>query len=336
MKEKIIMPSNIREYKNELNEQISKEIMSIRVPHTKATSETAMKIAERVGHVNKFDLHAACVLHDIAKELSYETMVKIIINAKNNPLLMEVIGDIDINEYESTKWLHGIVGAIVAHDIYGIKSKDVLKAIRYHKVGSFSDSLFTKILITSDIANELRQARYMISAYTMLKMHKYDMSQVYENIVKYDTYIAVAVEDVVIPRMLHGQTFKENKLNICKHINRLGDYYLNDAEFIWVPAPIDNKWVRTNIDGVYITPNGFNNAIDVMDNITHTKPTQTILTLSETNMNSYMLTFVKENECNKHLIVPFSDAVKSGVKIPRGFYPKSPTRYYTIDCGAFQ
>ena len=330
------MPSNIREYKNELNEQISKEIMSIRVPHTKATSETAMKIADRVGRINKFDLHAACVLHDIAKELSYETMVKIIINAKENPLLREVIGDIDINEYESTKWLHGIVGAIVAHDIYDIKSKDVLKAIRYHKVGNINDPVFTKILITSDIANELRQARYMISAYTMLKMHKYDMSTVYENIIKYDTYVAVVVEDVVIPRMLWGQTFKENKLNRCNQLGRLGDYYLNDAEFVWIPAPIDGEWRRVNIDAVYVTPNGFGNARDVMDNISHTKSTETILTLSEKDLNSYMISFIDTAGQNRHIVIPFADAVKSGVKIPRGFYPINPTRYYTIDNGVLQ
>lgn len=330
------MPSNIREYKNELNEQISKEIMAIRVPHTKATSETAMKIAERVGKVNKFDLHAACVLHDIAKELSYETMVKIIINAKENPLLREVIGDIDINEYESTKWLHGIVGAIIAHDIYDIKSTDVLKAIRYHKVGSLNDPVFTKILITSDIANELRQARYMISAYTMLKMHKYDMETVYENIVKYDTYVAVSIEDVVIPRMLQGQSFKENKLSTCEHLDRLGDYYIKDSEFIWVPAPMNDSWVRANIDGIYITPNGFDNARDVMDNIIHTKSKQTILTLSERDLNSYMLTYVNGQDMNEHIIIPFADAVKSGIKIPRGFYSNTPTRYYTIDAGIFR
>lgn len=330
------MSSNIREYKNELNEQISKEIMAIRVPHTKATSDTAMKIAEKVGKVNKFDLHAACVLHDIAKELSYETMVKIIINAKDNPVLRDVIGDIDINEYESTKWLHGIVGAIVAHDIYGITSIDVLKAIRYHKVASLNDSLFTKILITSDVANELRQARYMISAYTMLKMHKYDMATVYENIVKYDTYVAVAIEDVVIPRMLQGQTFKENKLNTCHMLDRLGDYYLEDAEFIWVPTPKDDKWVRTSINGLYITPNGFNNARDVIDNISHIKSTQTILTISENDMSSYMVSRVNETGMNEHIVIPFADAVKSGIKLQRGFYPSSPTRYYTIDSGIFQ
>ena len=330
------MASSIREYKNELNEQISKEIMAIRVPHTKATSETAMKIAEKVGKINKFDLHAACVLHDIAKELSYETMVKIIINAKDNPLLREVIGDIDINEYESTKWLHGIVGAIVAHDIYGITSKDVLMAIRYHKVGNINDPIFTKILITSDVANELRQARYMISAYTMLKMHKYDMSHVYENIIKYDTYVAVAIEDVVIPRMIQGQTFKENKLEKCKHLARLGDYYLQDAEFIWIPVVIDGQWTRANVDGIYITPNGFNNARDVIDNINHVKPVQTILTLSEKDYNSYMLSFVDTDKVNEHIIIPFADAVKSGVTIRRGYYPKESTRYYTIDSGIFE
>lgn len=102
------MASKIREYKQEMNEAVSKEIMAIRIPHTKATSECAMSIADRVGGINKFDLHAACVLHDIAKELSYETMVKIIINGMKNPLLAEVIGDISISEYESPKWLHGI------------------------------------------------------------------------------------------------------------------------------------------------------------------------------------------------------------------------------------
>lgn len=332
------MASNIKKYKLELNEHVSKEIMAIRVPHTLATSATAMKIAEKMGGINKYDLHAACVLHDIAKELSYETMVKIIINAKDNPLLNEVIGEISNSEYESTKWLHGIVGAIVAHDIYGITSKDVLKAIRYHKTGNIYDSPFTKILITADIANDLRQARYMVSAYTMLKMRKFNYETVYENIIKYDTYVAITVEDVVIPRMLQGTSFKINKISSCPALQRLGDYYLEDAECVWIPMSIyqSNQWKRLTVDGVYITPAGFENARTVMDNITHRQKKEIILTLSQKDWNSYMISFIDETDVNKHIIIPFRDAEESGIKYPRGYYPKNPTRWLTIDSGEFQ
>ena len=330
------MASKIKEYKMQLNEQISREIMAIRVPHTKATSETAMAIADRIGGISKYDLHAACVLHDIAKELSYDTMVRIIINAQSNPLLNEVIGEIAISEYESQKWLHGIVGAIVAHDIYGIKSKDVLKAIRYHKVGNINDPLFTKILITSDVANSLRQARYMITAYTTLKMHKFDMEKVYQNIIKYDTYVAITTEDVVIPRMLEGASFMVNKLCHCNALNRLGKYYVEDAEFIWVPIPKEDGWKRANIDGIYITPDGFDNACMVMDNITHEHEKCTILTLSDRDWSSYMVSYIDEVGINSHMVIPFSDANRANISLPRGYYPSHPTRYYTIDCGEFQ
>lgn len=327
--------TNIKQYKAELNEQVSKEIMAIRVPHTKATSEAAMKIAEHISGINKFDLHAACVFHDIAKELPYETMVKIIISARGNPLLDEVIGDIDIAEYESTKWLHGIVGAIVAHKCYHIDSKDVLKAIRYHKVGNIHDSTFTKILITADVANELRQARHMVTAYTILKMQRFNMEKLYPDIVKHDTFVAITMEDVVIPRMLEGTTFAENMVSKCPLIGRLGQYYSEDAEYIWMPNKIDGKWQRVSVDGIYVTPNDFGNARVVMDNIRHHFSNGVMLTLSDHDRDSYMLsTITPDNEANQHVILPFKEAHNSGLTLPRGFYPKRPTRYYAIDGGS--
>lgn len=330
------MASKIKQFKAELNEKISKEIMAIRIPHTKATSETAMNIASRMDSINKFDLHSACVLHDIAKELSYETMVKIIINAKGNPLLDEVIGKIEIGEYDSPKWLHGIVGAIVAHDVYGITSKDVLTAIRYHKVGNISDPLFTKILITADIANPLRQARYMIAAYTALKMRKYEYDDVYQNIIKYDTYVAVCQEDVVIPRMLQGTSLKINKLNKCPALMRLGDYYDEDREFVWMPYPNEGEWVPCYPNGIYLTPNGFENAMLVLDTVDHPKKKEIILTLSEKDWTSYMITVIKDGEENQHMILPINDPHRPEVKLPRRFVPLEPTRYLTIDAGEYQ
>lgn len=327
--------TSIKQYKAELNEQISKEIMAIRVPHTKATSEAAMKIAEHINGINKFDLHAACVLHDIAKEIPYETMVKFIISARGNPLLDEVIGDIDISEYESTKWLHGIVGAIIAHNYYGITSKDVLKAIRYHKVGNIHDSVFTKILITADVANELRQARHMVTAYTILKMQRFNMEKLYPDIIKYDTFVAITMEDVVIPRMLEGATFLEKTLSDCQLLGRLGRYYSEDAEYIWMPNVVDGKWQRVGVDGVYVTPNEFGNARVVMDNIRHHFSNGIMLTLSDRDRDSYMLsTITPDNENNQHVVLPFKKANAADLSLPRGFYPKHPTRYYTIDGGS--
>lgn len=330
------MASKIKQFKMELNEQISKEIMAIRIPHTKATSETAMNIVSNMNSINKFDLHAACVLHDIAKELSYETMVKIIINAKGNPLLDEVIGKIEIGEYDSPKWLHGIVGAIVAHDVYGITSKDVLMAIRYHKVGSVNDSTFTKILITADIANPLRQARYMIAAYTALKMKKFDFEEVYQNIVKYDTFVAVCQENVVIPRMLEGTQLKINSVEHCKEIQRLGDYYSEEGEFIWMPVQDNDTWKRCDMDGIYITPGGYENAMLVMDCVDHPKNQMNILTLSEKDYTSYMVTHIDQENGNTHTIYPINDPNRPKVKVPRGYCPKDPTRYLTIDAGEYQ
>lgn len=330
------MSITIKEYKNELNDQISKEIMAIRVPHTKATSESAMKIAERYGKVNKFDLHAACVLHDIAKELPYDTMVKIILNARNEEWFREAVGDIELNEFESIKWLHGIVGAIVAHDIYGITSMDVLQAIRYHKVGNIHDKPFTQILIAADNANELRKARYMISAYSTLKMHKFELSSIYEDIVKHDAFVAITTEDVVIPRMIQGQNFKENLIRQCEIVNRLGDYYVESAELIWIPILIDGEWKRVNADGVYVTPNGFENAALVMDNINHFHPQEIVLTLSEKDWNTYMISIIDNKDGNRHMVISFNDAKKSGVRLPRGYYPPKPTRYYSIDPGSLQ
>jgi HD superfamily phosphohydrolase YqeK len=336
------MATTMKEFRANLNEQVSKEIMAIRMPHTKATSESAMLIADRMSGINKYDLLAACILHDIAKELSYEMMVKIIINAKGHPLLDEVIGDIDMSEYESQKWLHGIVGAIIAHDVYKITSKPVLKAIRYHKVGSLDDDIFTKILITADVANNLRKARHMITAYTALKMSKYEIENIYKNIVKYDTGLAITNDDIAIPRMIRGLAFQLMKLNKWKNISRLGAYYLDDIDVVWLPYYLgDGKWKVLTADGLYITPKGFDNAKIVIENI-NLGPDQkfhlphTIFTLSEGDWGSYMITRIDKDYNFEHSVISFDDANKSGARISRTFIFTNPTRLYAIDMGEYQ
>lgn len=328
------MPS-MKEYRMTLNDQISKEIMAIRVPHTRATSESAMMIANKISGINKYDLHAACVLHDIAKELSYEMMVKIIINANGHPLLDEVIGDIDMSEYESQKWLHGIVGAIIAHDIYGITSPQVLKAIRYHKIGSLDDDIFTKVLITADVANDLRKARHMISAYTALKMRKYEIDEVYKNIVAYDTGLAITNDDIAIPRMIKGTKFIQEKLNTWKNIHRIGKFFHDDLEIVWMPVYRgDGKWERVVANGLYITPKAMDNAKIVLENIDLEATKGVVVTVSENDWSAYMVTEFVDGKFT-HTMATIDDALRSGVKLPRNFYPK-PTRLYSINMGEFQ
>lgn len=125
----------IETIKNDLKENLSERryIHSIGV----------MEMAEELAKLYNADVETAKVaglLHDIAKEMTSEEKLKYV-EEKN----------IEINEIEriNTQILHGIIGANIAKEKYGV-NEQIQKAIEYHTTTSPDMDKIAKIVYVSD------------------------------------------------------------------------------------------------------------------------------------------------------------------------------------------
>lgn len=125
----------IETIKNDLKENLSEKryIHSIGV----------MEMAEELAKLYNADVETAKVaglLHDIAKEMTSEEKLKYV-EEKN----------IEINEIEriNTQILHGIIGANIAKEKYGV-NEQIQKAIEYHTTTSPDMDKIAKIVYVSD------------------------------------------------------------------------------------------------------------------------------------------------------------------------------------------
>ena len=126
--------------KNWLENNLSEE----RYKHSLGTAMTAKKMAIDFNlDANKAEL--AGLLHDCAKEISYQEMVNIV--KFNN--LQELL-NIDIDELNTKKVLHAPVSAYLAKEKFQILDNEILMAIRFHTIGRIGMSNFEKIIFLAD------------------------------------------------------------------------------------------------------------------------------------------------------------------------------------------
>ncbi len=121
---------------NWLKENMSEE----RYLHSVGTAKMAKKLAQQFGlDENKAEL--AGLLHDCAKEFSYEKMLQI---AKDNNL------DIPNEELNSKKVLHAPLSAYWAKEYFKVIDEEILSAIRWHTIGRVGMLDFEKIIFLAD------------------------------------------------------------------------------------------------------------------------------------------------------------------------------------------
>ena len=127
----------------ELIEKIETDLKEILSEKRYNHSISVMNMAEelaRVYGVDVVDAKIAGLLHDNAKEMSEEEMLKYA--EKNN---------IEVTEFEmlNAKILHGKIGADIARKKYGISEK-IAKAIEYHTTTNPEMDILAKIIYISD------------------------------------------------------------------------------------------------------------------------------------------------------------------------------------------
>ena len=127
----------------ELIEKIETDLKEILSEKRYNHSISVMNMAEelaRVYGVDVVDAKIAGLLHDNAKEMSEEEMLKYA--EKNN---------IEVTDFEmlNAKILHGKIGADIARKKYGI-SEQIAKAIEYHTTTNPEMDILAKIIYISD------------------------------------------------------------------------------------------------------------------------------------------------------------------------------------------
>lgn len=127
----------------ELIEQIKKDLKEILSERRYIHSLGVMEMAGKLAKIHNEDIETAKIaglLHDIAKEMPKEEMLKYV--KENN---------IETNKIEriNTAILHGKIGADIARKRYGV-SKQIQNAIKYHTTTSPEMDTLAKIVYVAD------------------------------------------------------------------------------------------------------------------------------------------------------------------------------------------
>ena len=130
----------IDEKYDECRRQLCDEIGNKRYLHSIGVSNTSACLAMRYG-CDIWKAYVAGLLHDCAKGLSEEEMIRAVTEA-----------DIELSEIEKSnpELLHAKAGSVLARSKYEINDDDILDAIKYHTTGRPSMTLLEKIIFTAD------------------------------------------------------------------------------------------------------------------------------------------------------------------------------------------
>lgn len=127
---------------NDLRQQLSPK----RFAHTLGVARAAVGLAQRYG-AEPEEAYIAGLLHDCAKELPLSEMQKTVDEAGIS---------VDVDMYVNGALLHGVCGAVVAHQRYGVIDAYILDAIRYHTTGRVGMTTLDKIIFLADYIEETR------------------------------------------------------------------------------------------------------------------------------------------------------------------------------------
>lgn len=123
-----------------------KRLSAKRYQHTLNVRRMAVKLAKRWG-ADPEKAALAALLHDTAKELPREEMLRIL---NDNAIMAE-----NAQNRPSPVW-HGICAAILAQTQWGVEDEEVLSAIRCHTTGKPGMSLLDEIVFLADMTSAER------------------------------------------------------------------------------------------------------------------------------------------------------------------------------------
>ena len=130
-----------KEGRKQFRKAIEKELNEKRYEHTLSVAYTAASLAMVHGE-DPDDAYIAGMLHDCAKGLSADKLIKICV--KNR------IPVSDVERNNPTALLHAKVGRHLAYKKYGVSDRNILHAIEFHTTGRPGMSTLEKIIYIAD------------------------------------------------------------------------------------------------------------------------------------------------------------------------------------------
>lgn len=127
-------------------ENIIKDIGQQRFNHSLRVRDIAVKLASLYG-VETEKAEKAAFYHDCGK-------------IKDDTLLLQKAREfnIQLDDYmkESHELIHAPLGSKMSEEIYGIKDRDILNAIKYHTTGKEDMNMLEKIIYMADYVEPMR------------------------------------------------------------------------------------------------------------------------------------------------------------------------------------
>ena len=131
---------------DEIKDYLKDNLKPSRYGHTLGVVNTAIKLADIHG-VDKRKAEMAALCHDVAKNMSYEDMKKIM-NEEDITLSLE--------EENSKELWHSILAPVLGKRIFEIQDEEILSAMRWHTTGRENMSKLEKIIYLADLIEPSR------------------------------------------------------------------------------------------------------------------------------------------------------------------------------------
>lgn len=126
---------------------IKNELKESRYIHSINVAKVAKELAKHYG-CDEEKAYIAGLVHDCAKNMSYEKMMK---KCEDYDVLLDEF------EMRNPFLIHAKVGEKVAQHEYGIDDEEILGAIKWHTVGNVGMSVLEKIIFIADMIEEERK-----------------------------------------------------------------------------------------------------------------------------------------------------------------------------------
>ena len=133
---------------NKLRERVSSMMSEYRYNHTLGVEKMALYLARHCLPEKTMEVSAAALLHDITKELPYQTQLELIKKCKP---------DLDEDTISTSSVLHSLTAPyIVKRDFPDFATDEILSAIEKHTLGDEEMSVLDKIVFLADFIEDSR------------------------------------------------------------------------------------------------------------------------------------------------------------------------------------
>lgn len=198
---------------NRLRYEIKGRISDKRFKHTLGVEKMAKKLGEILLPDKVSELCAAALLHDVAKELTYDEHVSLL-ETSNVKYTQE---DLRIKPA-----LHSLAGApLICRDYPEFATENVLSAVMNHTLGAPHMSVFDEIIFISDYAEEGRTYPVCIDVHNML-MTRLSTDKTFEdNLTILHKASLKAIESTISALSFRGEKINSKTLLTKKYLEEI-------------------------------------------------------------------------------------------------------------------